>query len=307
MYKTLHKIITSSIVFLFIAPVYTAERVKIIAIKSSDLSVYDEAIAGFKNKLSADNVPCQMKVFSFSEYPTLKSIAQAVSAEKPKVLFTMGSSAVILAKDFLKGVPFVFGMVFDPVGNGVEYAGVHANVDPKQQVDFIRNAFPELKRIGVIYGRGKNVKFIGRLKKLQAQGDRNLVMIEVSSLNQMQRALNDIKKQADCLLMIPNLEVYPVNFIPHLILKTLKIRLPVIAPTATCVRAGALAGVYSDFRNNGALAAVLVNQYMSGKEINRLPIKWPTKYRTAVNLVVAERLRVKVNQAARENADVLIE
>jgi ABC-type uncharacterized transport system substrate-binding protein len=172
-------------------------------------------------------------------------------------------------------------------------------------MNFIRQNFPSLKRVGVLYSSGRNMEILSELKALKAKGE-SISMVEVESIDRLDAALQGLAGQSDCLLMLSDPTIYSAQTASQLILQTLQRGLPIIAASPAYVKAGALAGVYAHPEESGCSASAVVDRVLSGDKPSSIPFVWPTKYASAVNLIVAGRLKVTVPASLTNSAEQVV-
>ncbi|MBI4397069.1 MAG: hypothetical protein HY548_08245, partial [Elusimicrobia bacterium] len=197
-------------------------------------------------------------------------------------------------------------MVVDPPASNLEGGGVTLDVKPSAQVEFIKKNFPLFKRIGVLYSSHRNKEVIKELKEIKQRGGADLVFAEVTAIEQVDKILTDLSTKADCLLMLSDPTIYTPQTASQIIMRTLELNFPIIAASPAYVKAGALAGIYADTEDNGCQASEVVGRVLAGEKADAISLHWPKKTKTAVNLVVAERLRVQVNSSTIESAEQVI-
>jgi putative ABC transport system substrate-binding protein len=233
------------------------------------------------------------------------SLLSAVRAKKPDVIVALGTNATRVAREKAPSIPTVFCMVIDPASSGFSPPGAPLDLDPVAQVAFIRKNFPQLKRVGVLYGTGRNLEEVAELKRLRDEGEA-IVMLQVPSVDKLTDAVINLRKGADCLLMLADPVLYSPRTAAPLILQTLQEGLPVIAPSAAFVRAGAFVGLQADPEENGCAAAGVVGRVLKGEQPSAIPLPRPTRYEVSLNLVVAERLRTPVPADLIHSAEEVI-
>lgn len=293
--------------FLLIANTLTAQDKKIIAIHSSQLSLYEEAAAGFRDCLKSLSIPFSLEnQLMPKDESALDGFFSDVKAKTPDLILAVGSSAARYAREKIKNTPIIFCMVIDPATMNLTEAGVSLDVAPAVQVDYIRKNFPQFKKIGVIYNAQRNKEIIKGLKELKQQGTADIVFVEVTAIDQVNNAVKSVKNQADCLLMISDSLIYTQTTISQIIFDAIQMGLPIFTVSPALVKAGALAAVYSDSKENGCSAVEIARKVFAGESPKNIPISWPVKTKSAVNMVVAERLGIQVKPATLEKAEQVI-
>ena len=132
-------------------------------------------------------------------------------------------------------------------------------------------------------------------------------MTEIPSVDGLDNAVDKMKGKVDCLMMVSDPSLYSPRLLPQFLLKTLQNGLPVIGVAAPAyAKAGALVAVYWDVEESGRLAAQAGVRILGGEEAGSIPYLWPSKVKSTVNLVVAQRLGIKVSPAVLQQAEEVI-
>jgi putative tryptophan/tyrosine transport system substrate-binding protein len=296
----LRRALILSVIFLWGTAVVWAGR-RVLVVRSSALPLYEQAVQGFRQCAAAEIVGDH----TYMDDPAkIEAMISDVRAKVPDVVLTLGSSATRLIRERLPGQASVFCMVIDPSANGFGPPGIPLELRASAQLDFIKG-IPQLKRVGVIHNPAKNREVAAELKDLQSKGA-PIVLVEASSPEGLEAAVQSLSGKADCLLMLSDPQLYSPQTAPQLILNTLQRGLPIVAPSPAYVKAGALAGIYASPDEMGCLAAGFAAKIFAGEKSSALPYGWATKAKSAVNLVVAERLKIQIPAAVTNNAEQVI-
>jgi putative tryptophan/tyrosine transport system substrate-binding protein len=278
----------------------------VVILRSGDVPIYNYAVEGFMGALSSKKISFTVKdVILPSQEAQVESFIGAIDKDRPDLVFTIGTAASRAARERLKMTPFIYSMIVDPSSYGLSSAGAVMEVKPSAQVEFIRKSFPFFKRIGLVYSPERNKNVVRLFQELNLP-EVSLVMIQANSSEQMSQALQRLAKEADCLLMIADAVLYSPQTATQIILQTLQNNLPIIAVSPSFVKAGALAAIYPDYQDNGARAGEAAARFFSGERMESIPVQWPAKTRTAVNLIVARRLGVNVPTEVIEAAEQVV-
>jgi putative tryptophan/tyrosine transport system substrate-binding protein len=280
---------------------------KIVILRSGSFPIYDFAVQGFKEGLAARNVPAVLeeKVLPSDESADLDAFMESVRAKSPDLVFTVGTMATRVVQERGGGLPFTYCMIVDPPSLGVMGGGTVMEAHPARQIAFIRETFPSLRRIGVIHSGSRNRETV-RLFKEEARKDERLVLVQAENAEQVSKAILRLSREVDCLLMISDAVLYSPQTATQIILQTLQNDLPLIAVSPSFVKAGALAGIYPDYRDNGVLAAEAAARYFHGEPLKSIGVLWPNKLLSAVNLILANRLNIDVPKAAVDAASEVV-
>jgi ABC-type uncharacterized transport system substrate-binding protein len=168
-------------------------------------------------------------------------------------------------------------------------AGVTSDVAPAQQVDWIRRTQPDRNRIAVLCSTrtertAEALEIAGRARGIEispvhARHDRFPAAID---------ALNE--GGFDGVVMIPDSQVYNSPNVQRLLLWGLRQKRPVWAFSDKVVKAGALAGIYSDPARVGNQAAEIAGEILRGKNPKAIGLRHPRSPGRAVNLRTAEMI-----------------
>jgi len=275
---------------------------KVVIVRSSALPLYESGAKGFKRCSKADVVGD----FTLTDDAVKDDAILSQAKEKgPDLILTLGTTATRTVREKIESVPSVFGMVIDPVANKFSPTGVPMDLKVSVQLDFIRKNFPQLARVGVLYSPGRNKDAVAELKALQGRGEA-IVLVEVTSIDKLDDAVNGLAGKADCLLMLTDPVIYTAQTAPQLILQTLQRGLPIIAVSPAYVKAGALMGLYTSPEENGCAAGSVTDRVLGGEKAGSIPFAWMDKYSVAVNMVVAERLKIKVPASVTNSAEQVV-
>lgn len=156
-----------------------------------------------------------------------------------------------------------------------------------RQMDLVRKAFPQLSRIGVVLGR----KNAGMLEPLQAAASKEgmtLVGAVSESESTLVATLEQVLREADLLLAVPDAEVLNRSTVQSVLMTTYRYRDPMVGYSKALSRAGALVSLYSTPEQIGRQAGEIAARTMSGA---RLPeLQWPQYFSVSVNRHVARSL-----------------
>ncbi|MCK4533636.1 hypothetical protein KAU39_07580 [bacterium] len=124
---------------------------KIAVVKSKDIKSYQNALSGFK-EICIDSRYSHY----YLEDKRKERIIFALQDEKPDLILAIDSSALEALKGKIKDIPIVFCMVLNPdvlfkEGDMENISGVSMNVAPASQIITLKEIFPLVKRIGVVY------------------------------------------------------------------------------------------------------------------------------------------------------------
>jgi ABC-type uncharacterized transport system substrate-binding protein len=152
----------------------------------------------------------------------------------------------------------------------------------------LKEVFPGKTRLGIIL----NPDWPGLSSAgLQAQAKQLGLAARVAVCSRAENVLAaflSLKGQADFVWCLPDNSLYNSVTVQALLLASLNNRIPIIGFSSSFVRAGALMGVYPDFREVGTQTAEAVRNYLAGRPLPTL--ERPRVFRVAVNQRVGRLL-----------------
>lgn len=273
-------------------------------ILSADIAQYRQAFDGFQDAVrERKGVVANVEHVLGKE--TGESIMLGIGAEKPEVVFVIGSTAAQFGKARIRNIPVVFAMVLQPhplAGDNV--TGVALDISGRFKLEQIRRVLPDARRIGVIYSPAsaalyRDVEQGCRTLGLQAVGR------DIRSGKDLPEAFGEMVDRIDLFLMLPDAAIYFSNSIEFLLKEALMSRIPVVGLAASYTRAGALVSFDADYRDLGRQAGEMAVRIIDGELPQNMEPSRPRKIKTSLNLVVAERLGIKIDpQVIREASEV---
>lgn len=287
------------------APPVFAQPKKILILRSGNFPIYDFAARGFIKGIAASPVSYAVTEAVLPKEEEVPAFMADLRAAPPDLVFTIGTQAARAVQEKGGGVPYTYSMIVDPPSLGLGGGGAVMEAHPARQINFIRENFPTLKRIGVIHSGERNQGSVKIFRDLAKQ-DGGLVLVQAESPEQMSNAIQRLAREADCLLMVADAMLYSPQTITQIILQTLQLNLPLIAVSPSFVKAGALAALYPDYEENGALAAEAAVRHFKGEPLRSMPVLWPEKSLSAVNTIVAARLNISVPERTLNKASEVV-
>lgn len=294
MYKKYRLILIISIVY-FVASIGTALSAEIAVIKSQDLPIYQQALDGFKKIYRGKTREYDLK----GRPDESAEIIMAIKRDPPDLILTIGLLAARMAKENFPQTPIVFCMVYDPVRlslSGENITGVSLETNPMETLIRIKDFFPGLKRIGVLFDPVKSGKTVNQAMIAAQRSGLTLVTEEVTSGKQVPDALRVIQNKIDLLWMIPDSTVVTAESIDFIFLTALENNTPVISFSDEMVRKGAVMAILPDYRAVGEQAGRLVIDVLKGKSPAKIPVSFAEKIRTLLNPGIAKKMGIELNK-----------
>lgn len=163
-----------------------------------------------------------------------------------------------------------------------------------RQLQLIRLAFPERKRVGLLFGPISQIQEPA-FRSAAAELGLNLDSSLVDDSESLYPALQKLLERSEVLLAVADPAVYNTTTVQNILLSTFRRRVPLVAFSPAYVKAGALLALYSSPAQIGSQAAKVALAVLKG---NPLPApQYPTNYTVSVNAHVARALGLGIDEA----------
>jgi ABC-type uncharacterized transport system substrate-binding protein len=176
-----------------------------------------------------------------------------------------------------------------------KHSAIFIDQPPNRQLDLLRSVMPLARTIGLVFGPGTQ-QDIPAYKMLTANRGLSLVAERAERETELYPVLQSVLRSSDVLLAIPDTSIVNASTSQNLLLTSFRFRVPVIGYSASYVRAGALAAVYSTPRQIGVEAGPVVRQFL--RSGNLPAAKYPRSFTVTVNRQMADSLGLIVPEDA---------
>lgn len=174
-------------------------------------------------------------------------------------------------------------------GGGRSASAIYLDQPLERQVRLIRQAFPEVRRVGMLVSAEQS-GLVGELDEaLQAQR-LGLVHVTLSGEERLITALENVLSDAELLLAVPDPLIFNRNTAQSLFLTSYRYRAPVLGYSRSLTRAGALLSLHSSPAQIGRQAAEWVKGAIQGVPVNLPPPAHPAYFSISINEQVARSL-----------------
>ncbi len=278
------------------------QAASIVIVSSESSASYAAAADALLTELERGGMPrAEVAQRTVSEMASLS----ALDATMPRLFIVLGTEALkqMLGRDLR--VPVIAALIprsgFERVTreSGKKVSGsvtaVYLDQPLGRQLDLLRLAMPDAKRIGVLWGPESTLQQSALASALQSRG-----LQEVSGQVGIGGALFSGLKAAldntDVLLAVPDSYVYNSTTVANILLATYRARVPVFAFSPSYVKAGALMSLHTTPIQIGTQAAALARSLLQS---GLLPTpQYPVEFNVTVNEHVARSLSLNLNAAA---------
>jgi putative ABC transport system substrate-binding protein len=291
---------------------------------SADDSVAVESLRPFKDEMQkagwieGDNIRLIYR-FGGGDLAKITSSAVALVALNPDLIYAQGLPATRAVHQNTQTIPIVFAQVADPVGFGLVESVSHPGGNVTgfvvwdlsiggKWIQLLRQAAPEVERIGVIYNPDTGPYAPSLIASAKAAAGNGVVFIEypVRSEKDIDAAASALSREAHGgIFAIP--EPFIVTYRDRVISNSIQFKLPLILSIGRAVERGALIAYTYDYNAMFRLPVVYIDRILKGELPGGLPVQAPTKFELAINLKTADALGLKIPSTLLALADRLIE
>ncbi len=178
---------------------------------------------------------------------------------------------------------------------GRKNTAIYLDQPAHRQIDLLRAVIPGARTVGMVLGPATQRD--GPVYRGLATSRGLSVQMEVAEREtELYPVLQSVLRASDVLLALPEPTIVNVSTAQNILLSSFRFRVPVIGYSASYVRAGALAAVFSTPRQIGLEAGQLIRQYQ--RTGNLPPPRYARNFSVAVNRQIAETLGLAVADEA---------
>jgi len=257
--------------------------------------------------------------YADADVARLPPLAEELVRLKPDVIATIDPPAALAAAKATTSVPIVAAILNDPVRLGLvaSYARPGGNVTgilsqveglPGKQVEIARELFPGIGTLGVLVNPA-NATHTYQRQEIEAAATNsgiNVIAAEARAKADLGGAFKSLQDGGARAAIILRDFVF-VEAFRNIAELTTTMRLPAIASQKAYVEAGGLISNGVDERSSQSRAADLVARILKGSKAGDLPVEFPTKLVTSINMKTAKALGLAIPPTLLAVADEVIE
>ncbi|MEW6778203.1 MAG: ABC transporter substrate-binding protein [Bdellovibrionota bacterium] len=257
---------------------------------STDTSRPEAVVQGLAKELAGH----QLKEFRLGESEEgWGALADQIESTKPALVFSVGSQAAQFVRNRLRDFPAVFTSAVDSPAAGLHSSnmtGVNADLAPERRLALLKDLYPGVRRIGVVYNPANSAFTVMRSQEAAQALGLEIVAAKIDIQQDVPRAMQAIRGQIDLLWMIRD----PVLLDPTSLREVLKFSLienvPLLAFSNSVVQAGGLLAIVPLEEDMGRQAARIAKEILAGKRPGQIEPLWPERYEITLNLRTAKKI-----------------
>ena len=250
---------------------------------------------------------------------TLPNLLDAAMDAKASVIVAIQDATLLVAARRVKTTPVVFHLLADPFAAGAgksdsvhlpNFTGVYSPGfgDPEQtrRIELIRRVVPKATQLGIIFSPEEPLSVIFRDRTVRAAQRAGLraSAVPVSTLADVGNATRSLcGKKVDAIELFGN--VAHSGF-PEIIKAARACQIPVFSPSPFEVMQGAVASIFPDFAEGGAVAGKMIARILKGESPERIPFYRVQRTKVAVNPAAATGVGLTVPADVVKQADTVV-
>lgn len=275
-------------------------------IKSQELSIYQEALEGFKEVYKGEVEEFNLE----GDREETKKVLAFLKKVPPKIILAVGLLAARVAQKNFPEIPVIFCMVLNPerfFASAKNMTGVSLDIPLSVVFEKIGELFPGRKKVGVLFDPKKSGRRINEAQKMAQKAGLSLISQEVKSEKDLPIAMRELAPQVELLWLIPDSTVLTPRSIDFFFLKSFEANLPVFSFSNALIKKGAIASLSPIHKEVGKQAGELVVKVISGDRPAQLPVRHVHKFILSLNLKTAKKMGVNFSPKIIQSSDKVYE
>ncbi|MCG8431444.1 MAG: ABC transporter substrate-binding protein [Candidatus Omnitrophica bacterium] len=295
------------------SPGCASQELTVAIVWSESLAPYKAAVGAFQDEFRRNRYRLKPRFIDLNAGETdTATLVRRINELNPALILAVGTQAAQVVGKNIRDIPVVFSMVLDPVETGIvqtwdapggNITGVCLKIPAAVQFRRLKEVLPGLRRVGMLYDGNASSGLRDEAEKAARSMGLELVAQPVYAYDEVVDALDILLRDVGCLWAITDSLIYTPASAKHILLTTLREKIPVMAFSAAYVKAGALVAVECDYGDIGRQTARLAVEVARGKEPGTLPVALSGKTLLFLNKGVAEVLGIAIPNSVLRQAD----
>jgi len=279
----------------------------------------DAVLRGFQDYMKEKKIAVDYNIHNAqANMATATQISSQIMGEKPDLILaiatpTAQSCAQALKKSpHMQKTPFLFTAVTDPLTAGLvkdlghpggNITGVSDLLPVDKHMEMVREFFPKLKTLGVMYNSGEaNSK--ATVESIRAEGKKmgfEVVDATVSKSSEVYQAAKSLLGKADAIFVPTDNTV--VSALESAIKVCTQNKMPLFCADVDSVARGAVAAMGFDYYRHGYQTGDMARRILEGANPGDTPVETQKELQLHLNLKYAGLMGVTVPEAILSKAD----
>lgn len=293
--KTFLVIVTALLTLISLS--VSAEAFEVIAVKSSDITPYTDAIEGFRKS-------CSCNVTELDNGGST-NLVQKILKKSPDAVLTVGTSAFREVSS-IKDLPVIYTMVMPSEVNNLKHEniyGVNIDVSPEAAVRTLKDIFPDRKRIGILYDPKNTGAYVREATEISVKQGMKIIARSVRNTSDVPKILAEMEGKIDLFWMLPDVTVITNESVQTLLLFSFENNVPVFTFSRKYVELGAVLSLSINPFDMGVRAGEIAAALSEGKNSSaRVNAK---KTVLTINRKVAAKMCIHISDETLRRAAVI--
>ncbi len=294
---------------------YAASEIAVIVniTERMDSAQHKDTLEGFKSILTERGVSFTTTFYNLAGPKSGDEIISDIAGAGPDLVLPLGTSPTRLAVENITDLPVVFSMVLNPIEHGFvssldrpggNVTGVSLNIPASEQFSLIKDAVSGIEKAGVIYDPSISGKVVESARAAAPGLGIELIEKPISEAGEISGALTSLRREgAELIWAIPDSTVYSGASVRQVLLFSLRNAVPVAGFSRSFAEAGALIGIYQDYRDIGRQTGEVAVKVIQGQDPGSIPVAFPRKQVFSLNQRVMDNFGLDVNSGLLEEAE----
>jgi len=274
-----------------------AKDLRVAVIKSFGSTPFEETLSGFKESLKKEELEADFEIFSADGDPIkVREAVQKIKHGDFSLVFTMGSLATDNALSEITNIPIISSMILkdDKIKKTPNATGVVLEFSIETQLKCMQQILPKGITIGTIYNSKENGKFIETAAAIAKSMGYKFYAKEINTPQDLPSALESMANTVDVLWGIPDSMVLTPETSKHILLFSLRNRIPFIGLSSAWTKAGALYSLERNYNDIGIQCAELALSILRNQKEHATNPVSPRKALYSINFKTAQQLKIEI-------------
>lgn len=285
-------------------PAWSKEKI-LVLVSNVDIKKYERVRKGFM-----ESYDIYKTINLANQWYDSGRIENLILDESPDLVFAIGSRALKMA---VPVIPEKTNLIFSSVVNWRRFSvtdriyGISNELTPLMELTLFRYFFPNLKRIGVVYGKRFNQEWFKKAHQHGLEMGFQIMGESVKKPHEVLSAVEEILPRVEALWIIPDPVVLATKkIVTHIFEKITQKNKPIFAYSAGFNQLGAALTLSVDETTIGRQASMLASIALEGEELSER-VQPPAGTYITINLNKFKKSGFDPDMQALQFADKIIE
>ncbi len=233
-----------------------------------------------------------------------KEEGEKLEAEPPELAVVVGDLAAQAAKWYLGDVPVVYCNSFRAAKlslTEMKAAGVYYEPDPADQLDSIREVFPDVKKVGLLYAPEFSLVKEGQIKSKARARNIDIQISTCDDVKELPARLKTLMPQVDIVWVLTDPQVLSKHSNRFIVMQSISMQVPVFCGEESLGLGGATAALVPSPESVGKTAAREAKKVLKGRTPEPGTLVYP-EGRLIINQKMAGNFNIDLDSDIMEKA-----